>query len=100
MEHLLSDADAGLIMTFFSCGQSMFIQCYTVALHKRLIRVTVHAGTLCPYFPRLEQGLMRENMEIRDKRDSRKIKNITHDRNKSVMGSKDSKGSRKGAAKP
>ena len=44
MEHLLSVADTGLIITFFSCGQSMFMQCYTVALHKRLISATVHVG--------------------------------------------------------
>ena len=44
MEHLLSVADAGLIITFFSCGQSTFMQCYSVALNKHLISATVHAG--------------------------------------------------------
>ena len=44
MEHLLFVADAGLIITFFSCGQSAFMQCYSVALNKRLISATVHAG--------------------------------------------------------
>ena len=41
MEHLLSVADAGLM---FSCGQSTFMQCYSVALNKHLINATVHAG--------------------------------------------------------
>ena len=44
MEHLLSVADAGLIITFFSVEQSTFRQCYSVALYKRLISATVHAG--------------------------------------------------------
>ena len=46
MELLLSVANAGLIITFFSCGQSTFMQWYSVALNKRLISATVHAGTL------------------------------------------------------
>ena len=44
MELLLSVANAGLIITFFSCGQSTFMQWYSVALNKRLISATVHAG--------------------------------------------------------
>ena len=46
MEHLSSVADAGLIITFFSCGQSTFMQWYSIALNKRLISATVHAGYL------------------------------------------------------
>ena len=42
--HRAAVADAGLIITFFSCGQSMFMQCYSVALNKCLISATVHAG--------------------------------------------------------
>ena len=44
MEHLLSVSDAGLIITFFSCGQATFMQCYSVAQNKHLISATVHAG--------------------------------------------------------
>ena len=43
LQHLLSIANAGMLMTFFSCGQSMFIQCYSVALNKRLFSGPVHA---------------------------------------------------------
>ena len=46
MELLLSVANEGLIITFFSCGQSTFMQWYSVALNKRLISATVHAGIL------------------------------------------------------
>ena len=46
MDHLLSVADVRLNITFFSCGQSMFMHCYSVILNKPLISATVHARGL------------------------------------------------------
>ena len=58
MELLLSVANAGLIITFFSCDQSTFMQWYSVALNKRLISATVHAGKR-PEFPGLPPSLFK-----------------------------------------
>ena len=50
LQHLLSALLEALIncckfrATFFPCGQSTFMQCSTVALHKRLLSAPVHAG--------------------------------------------------------
>ena len=34
---LIIFADIGLLMTFFPCGQSTFMQCYSIALNKVLL---------------------------------------------------------------
>ena len=54
LQHLLAAVHGALIIccrcrvdyTFFSCGQSTFMQRYSVALNKRLISATVHAGSI------------------------------------------------------
>ena len=45
-KHLLTVGNAELHNTFFPCGQSTFMQCFTVALHKRLLSALVHAGAI------------------------------------------------------
>ena len=52
LQHLLAAVHAALITCcrcraayhFFIIGQTTFMQCYTVALHKRLVSAPVHAG--------------------------------------------------------
>ena len=52
LQHLLAAVHAALIPCcrcraayhFFIIGQKTFMQCYTVALHKRLVSASVHAG--------------------------------------------------------
>ena len=46
MEHLLVVVNPALLITYFQCGQSTFLQCYSVVLPKRLISGSVHAGWL------------------------------------------------------
>ena len=45
-QHLLPVAGAGLFITFLSLVKKAFMQCYTIALHKRLVSAPVHAGIL------------------------------------------------------
>ena len=45
IQHLLAVVNPALLITFFSYGQSTFLQCYSVALPKRLISCSVHAGS-------------------------------------------------------
>ena len=45
MEHLLAVVSLALLMTFcFAHGQSMFLQCYSITLSKRLISGSVYDG--------------------------------------------------------
>ena len=54
LQHLLAAVHAALIPCcrcraayhFFIIEQKTFMQCYTVALHKRLVSASVHAGLL------------------------------------------------------
>ena len=46
MQPLLNVVNPALLMTFFSYVQSTFMQCYSVALSKRLISGSVHAGNV------------------------------------------------------
>ena len=46
MHHLISIANAGMLMTFFHMvNKRLFSATLTVALNKRLISAPVHAGT-------------------------------------------------------
>ena len=59
LQHLSSAAYAALIScresstaySLFSYGQSTFLQCYSVALYKRLFSGSVHTGIRRAYYP-------------------------------------------------
>ena len=48
IQHLLAEhiVNPSLLITFFPYGQSTLLQCYSVALYKRLFRSSVHTGTV------------------------------------------------------